>query len=169
MLSYLFLVFSFFFFYFYFFFPFLYSNYSIFFIFTSIVSCFLLLFFIFFFLQGPLLDRATKWYLKASQALKASLLRPHSSPRFGGGAAAAAPTAGAEVVVKYFEDALQEVERVRDRVKRGAGVVVVGTRMGASSTGLGSGEWEGRGGGDFGGRGAVNALELARAALDTER
>ncbi|CAN0039916.1 unnamed protein product [Pylaiella littoralis] len=101
---------------------------------------------------GPLLDRATKWYLKASQALRASLLRRGSSPRSGGGGG------GAEAVVKHFEDALQEVGRVRDRVKSGTGGAV----------GLGSGG-DGEEGGDFGGRGAVNALELARAALDTER
>ena len=65
------------------------------------------------------------------------------------------------MVVKHYEDALAEMERVRDRAKRGAG---------GGGRGVGGGmAGGGGGGGDFGGRGAVNALELARAALATER
>eukprot|EP00903_Cladosiphon_okamuranus_P013430 g12510.t1 len=107
---------------------------------------------------GPLLDQATKWYIKASQALRASLFRP------GGGG-------GAEVVVAHFENALEEVERVRDRVKRGGreGRPWMGARMGLGAGRGGTADEMDEGDEDFGGRGAVNALELARAALAAER
>eukprot|EP00752_Nemacystus_decipiens_P008562 g7648.t1 len=116
---------------------------------------------------GPLLDQATKWYIKASQALRASLFRTGGG---GGGG-------GAESVVAHFEDALGEVERVRDRVKRGGGGGGSGgrMRMGMGLGGVAAGEGGGAAdegdeeGEDFGGRGAVNALELARAALAAER
>ena len=62
-------------------------------------------------------------------------------------------------MVKHYEDALAEVERVRQRAKQGRG----GRGGGGGMAGGGGG------GGDFGGRGAVDALELARAALATER
>ncbi|CAM9845083.1 unnamed protein product, partial [Ectocarpus fasciculatus] len=113
--------------------------------------------------SGPLLDRATKWYLKSSQALRAQLLRPGGG---GGG------DSRAELVVKHFEDALLEVERVRAGLKwrrRGgvrAAAAAVLVAQGAGERGGGGG---GGGGEDFGGRGPVNALELARAALETER
>ena len=76
----------------------------------------------------------------------------------------------------HFEDALEEVERVRDRVKRGGsgsgGRPRVGMGIGAAAAAAargGDAEEEDEGGEDFGGRGAVNALELARAALAAER
>lgn len=74
-------------------------------------------------------------------------------------------------MVKHFEDALQEVERARARVKGGGEGLGAPQRGGAGEDGvydLGGGS-EQQQLEDFGGRGAVNALELARAALVVER
>lgn len=71
-------------------------------------------------------------------------------------------------MVKHFEDALLEVERVREGLKRrrrgGVRATAGLVTQGAGERGGGGGRGE-----DFRGRGPVNALELARAALETER